>query len=254
MPSPSSSRAPLPARVIGVLLVGLLFLLFGLATKQNQLYEQCGPLPGLGTTLGWLLALGAALVIVLVGAIAAALGRSRRILSTAVLIAAAAPVSFGLGLLAGPHGADPCGFNEAPQSLLGRAELHVDIETEPFAGESDERGECQISAATGHASSLQGMPDQGAATWTIAGWDVELHVLGLAEEVVDQDLMVAFTGAGRAAWYGSPGQQGWRLEMERDGSGRITFDALPLVPGAEWDAPEEIVGSISWTCIPGDPN
>lgn len=207
-----------------------------------------------GTTFGWLLAGVTAFVVVVVGGIIATVKHSRAIGGASLLIAAIAPAMFATGLAVGSNGLDPCGFNEPPESLIGRSEIGLVIETDPFRGEIDEHGECEISPQTGNASRLGGILDQDPSSWTLASWDVELRLTGLSEARAAHELFIALSGTDRMpAWYSSRGQLGWTVETITDRGGAVTFDALPLVPGADWDAPETITGSLTWTCAPGDP-
>jgi hypothetical protein len=249
------ARSPLVVvTAVLLLVVGVVFLSLGLGVKQGQLYERCGPLPGLGTTLGWLLAGITAFVVVVVGGIIATVKHSRAIAGASLLVAAIAPAMYATGLAVGPYGLDPCGFNEPPQSLIGRSEIGLMIETDPFRGEIDEHGECEISTQTGNVSRLGGILDQDPSSWTLAGWDVELRLTGLSEDRPAHELFIALSGEDRMpAWYSSRGQLGWTVEAITDRGGAVTFDALPLVPGADWDAPESITGSLTWTCAAGDP-
>lgn len=229
--------------------VATIFVAVGLQVKSGQLADRCNNwwVPGLATGIGWALAIATGLITLIVGSLTGGWRSSSAAIALA-LASLAAPTAYGLALAIGPNGADPCGYLEPPKSFSGIAQVSLLIATEPFAGRLDRDAQCEVWAETGHMSSLLPAADP---EWTIGDWHVELELHSLSQPLPEQDLTIGFFApASKPAVYGSRGQTGWQLDRAADGGGRITFDALPLAPGAEWDAPDQISGSISWTCTP----
>lgn len=241
------SRTLVFAAAACVLVVAALFWTIGVGVKHGQLEQQCGPLPGLATTLAWVATFVIALLIALIVGVIGAWRRRPRVAAAGLIIALSAPIGYALGLSMGADGPDPCGFNKLPPFVVGRAQVTLVIDTEPFAGEVSDAAECDISTQSGRTTAINGNANGDPTRWIVAGWQVELRLLELAGP--DPELMLALSKDQMPAIYGPRPRSGWRTDpTSPDGSTRTRFEALPLVPGADWSAPREISGSINWTC------
>ena len=252
-----SGRMPSEAHTTSVVAIALVGAAFGIAAVAESAAtaspDNCGELPGIARTGTMVIGVGIAIVIVVLGAIGAAIAKRGSVLGLAGAVGAGIVAGLFVGSAVTPR--NPCGSDE-PMPTRQAATLRLTLGP-PYSSRVEGPGECRRPSPGADVQEV--VSDLAAVSrWVIDNGavrvDLEVYPTGRSPYPGADSVRVFLgrPGSGFGIYGDGDGTELAKVQITSAGgaTGRVSFSALPPWsdnrPAAS--LPPTLDGVIEWTC------